>query len=659
MTGSPLISRCLSRLRTLSVESGRSVARSMSLVGRMVNLEELDIMLTRDRVYKVKIRDCFPRSCPKVKRLKITDKPSAFNVCSPAEEIVLISYFPNLEQIELLGKGRIIEGVLSVALVQIFPSSLTRFSASLHSIDEYALSYLPKFIFHLQIRIKGVIKGVPIEGEGHFGSKNETARIEAPLAFPSSLTTLLISTEGSDLPIYQSLPSSLTDLSVECLTSLSSPSLWALLSPNLLFFACSRCKLDENMIYSLPPRLLSLKMRAIGQLNLFSFLPCLPHSLLYFDIKSKLHEPDDLNTFQALHLLPPNLTGLRLPIPAYFGRPKVPELSFGSSSYDFRSKIEKSMLMETERSQRFNKIDLNSGAEKLELKKVSKRIEYGTTDDQQWEEIPDHRYWIVPDRFSEVCLSIELSPENLLRAPRSVTKLDINSNRGRSYPSGSEGRWEKAILFLQNSFPLLKSLIILPHHPKLKGIIDKMHSPLEELTLNLILLSERPFFPNSLRFLHLIYSGQNPVISVKVDLFIDALPVQLEELRIGGVADLAIPIYFLSKLPRSLITLECHLSTSTEILDENFTDLPPHLENLYLYLDKTFSPSSKFASLLPSSIKSLHIDYRNNQVPTVNHLLVSSEFFRALPKRLEEKFIGFHEILKMRQKILLRHVKAI
>lgn len=190
--------------------------------------------------------------------------------------------FPVLREL-IFGTGTFESTWRMTEFAQQIPKTLTRLHLPQNIVfGDEIVSSLPDLIQDLDIKIKGRTWASKIaieETENHF---SKLTRDTSHVGLPSSLTRLKIESFGDPVPIYLSLPRSVTDFS-ETSQTFGIPPPWFLLPPNLVSMSCQLYMFTKSLSSQLPRGLSSLKLKITNTCEI-EVLRALPPALTNLDL---------------------------------------------------------------------------------------------------------------------------------------------------------------------------------------------------------------------------------------------------------------------------------------------------------------------------------------------------------------------------------------
>lgn len=665
MTGSTVIRLAVARICRLDVDNDKFLLRSPFLLSHMQNIRDLAINLhnhpndTNSSRFNLDYH--LTKANTRVQSLKINFE-SFCEYTIPDDLAPLDSYFPNLRELLIAGNSYIAD-CLRPQSIKKFPSSLTRLIAPKYFIDYDSIILLPDSITDLNLKIRG--KKAPRQRDLNL----EWSRSEAPIGFPSNLTSVSTFFDGHSSRIYESLPPSVTELRLMAHKS-DCPPPWELLPPNLSLFASEYCHVTGHLISMLPSRLLVVELRMRERLEIKDLL-ALPPTLTYlafFPLFFNLMRDEKISFIDVLEALPPRLTGLKMDFPHKIQDFRLPTLKLELRREDLRRFYANEVAVMSQEGEGGEKMK-NRDFERLriELPTTQRELESATKGKSE-SPVKDLRYarWIVPERFKEIRCTSVCSAESLISVPKTTSSLSIapvNPENLKGTTNEPE-RWTKARKHIKLRLPRMKSLYVTHQSQELCGIVDDINAPLETLAMPLSLVSVKPNFPTTLRYarfseLYVFQPQTSDICPISVDptTLINALPPSLSLLSLGkddslkSFFPLSLPL-ITSRLP-NLTHLKCQLE-GENIGDELFEMLPRSLESLEVSIqDDKYVPSTDFARYLPRSIKIVCIQHYNdpNYTPDCDALLRNTDFFIFLPKGIDQFRIGTIDIIAKRYRL--------
>lgn len=470
----------------------------------------------------------------KLRKLKFNwiDYGDSYNPISSFLE--LQKHFPALEELSFAEKYGLDEPLEDYFLKN-FPTGLTRLHVGHRPLDAATLSLLPSSILDLQIKTLNLPQAKKTPKFDEKTENSDSSATQEPLRFPPQLTRLHIQQVIQTLPIYASLPPSVTDISISTFPKKEINPCWELLPRNLLYFSANLVTLTAHLASLLPPRLLSLALEYSDFKISAEILRCLPSTLLYLSLESEESfernvSADYFNDWLAA--LPPRLTGLNFPFPGRIDdRFSLPTLSLNICEKSISHYIEEALKspMEALENEKNGKDLLRVGFfSKTNLKDSTSDIKMDVSESNA-----AGAYWIVPERFQVVeVTAYDSSPSMLFSVTPRAKFLYLVSGGDEDVPA-SHPEWALARKHIQTGLPRLKSLCSLSRAPQLQGLLDYINSPIDHLQFSLPLISKNRNFPPTLTSLMLLNcEATSPILPMDLIL---SLPPGLQNLSFAAL----------------------------------------------------------------------------------------------------------------------------
>lgn len=651
MTGSKVVRQAVMSLQAIKVRDFNSRACSVKLAYSLPNLRHMAITPGLAPPDAPSTRHTL-LGCSELLTLELEKSTNGYRTYELSNN--LAKQFPQLETlIQPQGMPFNIQG--KEKFVKNLPKNITRLLLPRGEFDAHLLQYLPTTLTELEIV---TFSAVHLE----YRDAGTPSISSSLIPWPPALTRLWHRHSLSFLPIFENLPSTLTDLTVENVFLKNSD--WKPLPPLLTSFCHRVCAHPLKLLPCLPPSLLSLQLQVVGQLG-EEFIQQLPPSLTFLSLKDYSQSPlrDWLSSPFALQKLPPNLTALGSRISGPFHDQGLSTFDVEINETELRQILER-VALSTSATRATSGTEIS--ASKPEHMRVAFLSDSYMLDSKDLElhetnEISEKvaSCWIIPERFRRVFYLADPAAPSIRCAPKTTTNMLI-ADCCLEETESTQMEWQYAKEHVLRNLYRLKHLDVGSFDPNLKGIVDGIESNcFSSIKAPMICLSEKTKFPSTLRqaeFLSYLEKPETGFIQPR-DL-LRALPQTLTSLTIRNSQIHSINYEISAELfplfPRSLITLECLMTYEGDSVAQQFEHLPRGLEHLRLQIPKIFDPFTlPFAAALLSPLLEISLQFFDAKSSIfLKEGIKNTDFFLRLPKALE--IFSFNGTLVLEQRHSVR-----